>query len=237
MTCRESTSGIKIWLARTSLRRICPATNLQNAQFRDAVVVGASFANTNLTQQQLLSVSGTFQSIDLSGNNLEGWLFSGKELLNAKLSATNLTNANFSSAKLTAADFTGAAIAGASFAKTTGPSGFIKEQLYSTASYQQLRTTIHIAKRQRSVRMGFQWSGHQWLRLQQRKRIGADFAGAVINGATLAHTGLAKEQLYSSASFQQRDLRGISLQSNDLSGWDFSGQNLGGANLRGALRW
>ena len=46
--------------------------------------------------------------------------------------------------------------------------------------------------------------------------------------------GFTKEQLYSTASYQEKNLQGIGLQSNDLSGWDFSGQNLTGAFLGGS---
>ena len=38
--------------------------------------------------------------------------------------------------------------------------------------------------------------------------------------------GFTKEQLYSTASYQAKNLAGIGLYSNGLSGWDFSGQNL-----------
>jgi uncharacterized protein YjbI with pentapeptide repeats len=68
----------------------------------------------------------------------------------------------------------------------------------------------------------------------------ANFAGATVHGASFAgagHTGLSREQLYSTASYQEKDLRGISFSTtvafypvgSDLSGWDFNGQDLTGA--------
>ena len=51
-------------------------------------------------------------------------------------------------------------------------------------------------------------------------------------GDYLGHSsGFTKEQLYSTASYQQRNLRGIGLRGNDLTGWDFSGQDLTGADF------
>jgi uncharacterized protein YjbI with pentapeptide repeats len=60
----------------------------------------------------------------------------------------------------------------------------------------------------------------------------ANLAGATVTGADFSLTtshGFTKEQLYSTASYQQRNLRGIGLRYNDLTGWDFSGQDLTGA--------
>ncbi len=57
----------------------------------------------------------------------------------------------------------------------------------------------------------------------------ANLSGTVVRGAQLWFTtthGFTKEQLYSTASYQDRDLRGIRLSDNDLTGWNFSGQDL-----------
>ena len=61
----------------------------------------------------------------------------------------------------------------------------------------------------------------------------ANLAGAMVTGASFAEhiDGFTKEQLYSTASYQQRNLRGIGLSDNDLTGWDFSGQDLTGADF------
>jgi uncharacterized protein YjbI with pentapeptide repeats len=77
----------------------------------------------------------------------------------------------------------------------------------------------------------------------------ADFGGADVRGANFGSayypvagsfgTGISLPQLYSTASYQTRELSGIRLQRNYLAGGNFAGQNLqgadfGGANLRGA---
>ena len=56
----------------------------------------------------------------------------------------------------------------------------------------------------------------------------ADFSGAVITNASFsaAPNGLTEQQLYSTASYKGKDLRGVSLYSVNAAGWDFSGQDL-----------
>jgi uncharacterized protein YjbI with pentapeptide repeats len=73
---------------------------------------------------------------------------------------------------------------------------------------------------------------------------GANLTGTIFSGATFNYTtilgGLTKEQFYSTANYQQKDLRGIRFglslclcgtPLNDLTGWDLSGQDLTNANL------
>ena len=61
---------------------------------------------------------------------------------------------------------------------------------------------------------------------------GADLSGAIITEADFAGTSVTKEQLYSTASYQAKDLRGIQLTtSDDLADWDFSGQDLTNARI------
>lgn len=64
---------------------------------------------------------------------------------------------------------------------------------------------------------------------------GAQLSRAVVEGASFAETisnGLTADQLYSTSSYQQGELRGVGLARNDLRGWNFAGQNLSGANLQ-----
>jgi uncharacterized protein YjbI with pentapeptide repeats len=177
-------------------------------------------------------------------NNLTGGDFSGQDLTRADFSSSTLTNANLA----------GAMVTGAGFSNTTSR-GFTKEQLYSTVSYQQ--------RNLRGIGLGYNdltgWDfsgqdlapayfGYSTLtnaNLSETNLAGADFfvstltnanlTGAMVTGASFAGvTGFTKEQLYSTANYQQKDLRGIGLTSNDLSGWDFSGQDLRNANFSGS---
>lgn len=69
---------------------------------------------------------------------------------------------------------------------------------------------------------------------------GANLSGALITGAVFSNgflsdgPGLTKEQIYSTTSYQRKDLQGVAFP-DDLSGWDFSGQNLTNAYLSGGL--
>ncbi len=62
----------------------------------------------------------------------------------------------------------------------------------------------------------------------------ANLSGAFVSGANLNGTtrrGFTKDQLYSTASYLAKDLRGIGLASNTLAGWDFFQQDLRQANF------
>jgi uncharacterized protein YjbI with pentapeptide repeats len=220
--------------------------NFTNAKFDGAVVNGADFGSTNLTQEQLYSTD-SYKARDLRGvglsyavnpccntvvlpaNDLTGWNFRGQDLTGARFGESTLANA----------DFSGAIVAGAGFGATT-TGGFTKEQLYSTASYQ--------AKDLRGVGLGGNnlagWDfGGQDLTgagLGWSDLTAADFEHAIVSGAhfndAIAH-GFRKEQLYSTASYRAKDLSGIDLGGiqgaggNDLTDWDFSDQDLTGASF------
>ena len=67
--------------------------------------------------------------------------------------------------------------------------------------------------------------------------MGADFTNAQVRGASLRDVtfyGFTATQLYSTASYQVRDLSGIGLMRNNLYGWNFAGQNLTNAIFFGA---
>jgi uncharacterized protein YjbI with pentapeptide repeats len=236
--------------------------DLKDADLTNAVVTGAWFDVTTslgFTKEQLYSTASyqakNLNGIGLSHNDLTGWDFSGQDLNHARFDYATLTNADLTEADLTGtsfgfaiftnADLTGAVVAGAGFASTTHQ-GFTKEQLYSTASY--------AAKDLRGIYFGDALDA--WYPGPGNDLTGWDFSGqnltgATFNSATLANAdltgaiitesifwnvtqrGFTKEQLYSTASYQAKDLQGISLLGNNMTGWDFSGQNLTNANLQG----
>ena len=68
--------------------------------------------------------------------------------------------------------------------------------------------------------------------LQGSQLTNVDLTGALVRGTSFDNTtGFTKDQLYSTQSYQNKDLTGIGLGNNDLTGWDFSGQNLAYADL------
>ena len=50
-------------------------------------------------------------------------------------------------------------------------------------------------------------------------------------GADFGGSNLTADQLYSTASYQAKDLHGIGLDGCDLTGWNLANQNLTGADL------
>jgi uncharacterized protein YjbI with pentapeptide repeats len=125
-------------------------------------------------------------------------------------------------------------VAGASFG---GAIGFTREQLLSTASYQE--KNLRGVELRRIDLTGCDLSGIDLSNayLDLSTLTGANLAGAIVTGATLQDTtsrGFTKEQLYSTARYQARDLRGIRLEENDLTDWDFSAQDLSNAFLSGS---
>jgi uncharacterized protein YjbI with pentapeptide repeats len=220
------------------------ASRLTGATFTSAKVTGARFESTiGFTQEQLYATA-SYQEKDLKGisfgtflvepysgshNNLTGWNFSRQ----------NLTDANFGAARLTKSDFSGAVVKGASFG---GTSGFTKERLYETASYQAKNlqgiglSGLDLASwnfRGQDLSNAFLW----WANFTN-----ADLTDAIVNGARFGYAiGFTKEQLYSTASYRAKDLRGFSVGGDwfpsrlDLTDWDFRGQNLTDANLSDAI--
>jgi uncharacterized protein YjbI with pentapeptide repeats len=204
---------------------------LTGARFNGAIVTGTNLGSTGLTSEQLYSTA-SYQAKDLRGiglgfNDLTGWDFSGQNLMNASLGNATLAHANLS----------GAVIMGANFESWIS-GALTKQQLYSTASYQ--------AKDLRGIRFsqldltGWDFSGQNLTGaiFYDAMLTNANLAGAVVSNTN--SSSLTREQLYSTASYQTKNLRGIGLSggwvaanwlSADLTGWDFSGQDLTGASL------
>ena len=191
-------------------------------------VPGAQLQNRNLS------------FADLSGRTLERVDFSGSNLSNASLAEANLVGTSYDGANLLDADFMQAIITEARFDNTD----LSQSQLYSTASYRNrnLRgvTLNNVSGADFSA---FDLAGAQfWGDVSN-----VDFTDAIIKGALLPFD-TTREQLYSTASYQQRDLAEIglgmrmdslNLSQQDLRASFFSSSNfvnvdLSDANLAGA---
>ena len=123
------------------------------------------------------------------------------ELESAALYITDLTGANFE-----ASDLTNAVLSGANLTNAT-----LTDVILTGANLGQF--------------------GDWW---PPANLTGANMDGAVVAGAlftSMTRYGFTQEQLYSTRSYQAKDLQGISLSDNDLTGWDFRGQNLTNAFL------
>jgi uncharacterized protein YjbI with pentapeptide repeats len=135
------------------------------------------------------------------------------------------------SAVLTNAKLAGAVVTGANFASAQG---FTRDQLYSTASYE--------AKNLQGVSLndndlsGWDFNGLNLASAGFHSAIltGANLSGAIVTRAQFGSTtsrGFSRDQLYSTASYDAKNLQGIGLSGNNLSGWDFVGQDLTGADF------
>ena len=196
-----------------------------NADFTGAMVNGTIFDGSDLTKEQLYTTA-SYQQKNLQGiafflHDLSGWDFSGQNLTGADLGATDLTGANLA----------GAMIADSLLGSVEG---LTEEQFASTASYQQ--KNLRDIDLSNNDFTGWDFSGQDLSRtgFERATLAGADFSDAIVEAARFDSTvvnGFTKDQLYSTASYQQKQLQRIRLRNNNLDGWDFIGQDLRGANL------
>jgi uncharacterized protein YjbI with pentapeptide repeats len=209
-----------------------------------ATVAQADFSGTTargFTQEQLYSTA-SYQQKNLRGiqfrsgdDSLSGWDLSGQDLTNASFYNANLTNANLAGANLTEAFLSESTLRGANLAGAivTGTdlsnSGLTKEQLYSTASYQQ--KNLRGVGFSRNDLTGWDFRGQDLTDASFfiATLTNADLTGAIVTGA--GFHDITKEQLYSTASYHQKNLQGIRILDSDLTGWDLRGQDLSNAAL------
>jgi uncharacterized protein YjbI with pentapeptide repeats len=205
----------------------------------------SSYQASDLREIRL--VGNDFTGGRFGGQNLTKADLSRATLTSADFRQANLANAAFYYATLTDANFTDAEVRGASFYRGGSctvecepvGTGISLPQLYSTASYQAHDLT--------GIDLGFNdlrganFAGQNLTNADffAANLTDADFAGADISGANfgiaynsigrppgLRGTGITLAQLYSTASYQAKDLSGIRLDYNYLASGNFAGQNL-----------
>ncbi len=235
------------------------SANLVGADFTSAILAGAIFDQADirgvifnqsylggdeLSTAQLYSTA-SYQSGDLTGvrlfsHDLSGWNFSGKNLSSGSFGGSYLNNADLSNANLTGVDL-GFNVTGANFtdAVLTGAyisaSGFTPGQLYSTASYKNhdLRG-IHFTNANVNL-SGWDLSNQDLTGVEFRSisLAGTNFSNAIINDARFESINpgtFTPAQLYSTASYQNHDLRGLRLSASG-NAFDLTLQDLTGADL------
>ncbi len=204
-------------------------STMSNTNLTDARVAGADFQRTTslgFNKEQLYATRSyrqkTLQGVNLGENDLTSWDFAGQDL----------TNASFAKATLKNITLDGAIVNGASFAGVLD--GFHMGLVYSTASY-QARSLRGVDLSGNTLAGGnFHSQDLTNADLSSTTLTHADLTAATVMGTRFWETtsrGFTKEQLYSTSSYQQKNLQGVGLVSNDLSGWDFSGQDLRDADL------
>ncbi len=232
---------------------------LSNTDFTDAIVEGANFNYSSpITSGSKLNTEQLYSTASYKNKNLTGCGFANIDLTKCNFTGINLTNVVFTATRLAGCDFTDAIIEGASFAATESK-GFDQEQLYSTASYKNknLRGVsfgnndlFHISYKnlfgwnftgQDLTNASFSYSLISGIFHSNSTRSiiltdaiieGANFEGLQTDGDS--KYGISAEQLYSTASYKNKNLTGIKFGHNYMVGFDFTGQNMTNVSFWGA---
>ena len=230
--------------------------SLAGAAFNLAIVKGANFKDVTsrgFTRSQLATTDsfnvGDMQGIDLSDNDLSGWIFQSLDLTDAAFRNSNLNGATFHYAKLQNVDFTGATLKGAKMWGVT-TRGFTEAQLATVGSdlqgielafndlsgwnFQGRDLTNALLSLSDLADADFSGANLTNVSLHGAALGNANFVGATVKGVSLEDTtsrGFTREQFESTADFQAKDLQGIRLWNNNLTDWDFGGHNLSHAAL------
>jgi uncharacterized protein YjbI with pentapeptide repeats len=176
--------------------------NLFSANFTDAIVVGANFATQTggVTAAQIYSTASyknkDITGISLYGNDLTGW----------DLNDLVIRNVEFREAK-----------------------GLMSGQIYSTASYKN-RDLRGVKFESLDVSdWNFANQNLEGASFNLSKLTDTSFFNANVRGSSFFaqnYDSLTSAQLYSTASYQNRDLSGIGFVNANMRGWDLSRQNL-----------
>ncbi|MEZ6119159.1 MAG: pentapeptide repeat-containing protein [Pirellulaceae bacterium] len=132
----------------------------------------------------------------------------------------DLSNANLYNSTLADTDLSGATVTGADLSDTTSR-GFTKEQLCPTASYREKNLQELSWPTMTYQGWDFRDQNLESANFARSKLTNVNLSGTTVAGAKFARTslrGFTKEQLYSTASYQAKNLAGIDLSENYLSG-------------------
>ena len=175
---------------------------------------------------------------DYTNSNFASANLTNASFIDATLSGANFTNANlnyvsFVDALLDDADFTNSIITNTNMGKVV-VRGFTKEQLYSTASYKNRDLTGIILANNNLKDWNFSGQNLTNAYFHLADLMGVDFTNSIITGAYIGHSdNFTKEQLYSTASYKNKDLTGVQFDDLKMNGWNFAGQNLTNASFSG----
>jgi len=234
---------------------------LSNTDFTDAIVEGANFNYSSpITSGSKLNTEQLYSTASYKNKNLTGCGFANIDLTKCNFTGINLTNVVFTATRLAGCDFTDAIIEGASFRNTVS-NGFNQEQLYSTASYKNKNLRGVSFARNDLLRLNgnpsaWDFSGQDLTNADFSYSLitGANYSNvfrpviltdAIIEGADFSNLqtyeayaglkyGITSSQLYSTASYKNKNLTGIKFGDNYMVGFDFTGQNMTNVSFWGA---
>lgn len=171
---------------------------------------------------------GELSGHDFANQSLKNSTWTHADLSNVSFKGANLDGANFEDASLNGTDFTDAIITNMYWGAS-----FTRNQLYSTASYKN-KDLSGLKLEYYKFNNNLDLSGQNLNGASFRNcTLGmVDFTDAWINNVSFySAKSFAAEQLYSTASYKNKDLSGIDFRFVDVKNWDFSGQNLSGVNF------
>jgi uncharacterized protein YjbI with pentapeptide repeats len=207
---------------------IVNGSEFQNSSGTTFFVPGADFSKSNITQAQLQSTNSyktkNLFGIQLRGNDLSHWDFSGQNLVYANFAGANLSGTDFTNADIRGTVDNNGTIYQTAFFFTPN---FTQAQLQSTASYQKKDLSLVRFSMNNLSGWDFHDQSLLYSSFASSNVTGADFANAAVLGTDFSDSiGFTQTQLKSTSSYVNANLSGIKLQGNDLRHWDFSGQDL-----------
>jgi uncharacterized protein YjbI with pentapeptide repeats len=248
-----SLSGAEIRGVDFSKLRIVDPESLQLIVYGSGITLDQIYSTASYREHDLSGIglaNNSFSGANFIDQNLANANFSGAKLAGG-FNRADLSGANFSRAYLAGANFTDADVRGASFHRGYCPSlcpnfspgsGIALAQLYSTASYQghDLRG-IDLSNNDLSC-ADFTGQNLAKSNFMAADLTNADFTGSDIRGASFApivftfvgpdirRGTITLAQLYSTASYRNRDLSDVSFGVQAFTGGNFIGQKMTNAN-------
>jgi len=221
------------------------SAKVQNADFSGALISGADFSGSTFNGVQLYSTRSyqekDLRGIGLNGKNLSGGDFSGQNLSGSSFFEANVSNTSFAEADLSGAGFQHAVLGTANFTNSrVNNANFFgtqlsRDQLFSTQSWQDKNlsglTLPEYFNLSYTNLSSFNLTGMDFSVINIAN---ADITGSIINGSSFSmrtNYPVSKQQLFSTQSWQQKDLSGVRITGGDFAGIDFSGFDLTNAGL------
>jgi uncharacterized protein YjbI with pentapeptide repeats len=234
--------------------------NLTNASFRNATLTSADFTHANLTGAELVAATLTGANLtqaNINNASLIGAALTGVDFTNAQVQGADLTGAtyhgftaaqlystySYQAKNLTAVSLIANNHAGWNFASQNMANSKFSGADLTGSNLRQANLTNADFGYVTLTNAGLSHANLTDADFSEAYLTGADFSDAEIRGANFQanapRTGITLSQLYSTASYQVRDLTGVWFYGNNLSDGNFVGQNLtnvffDGATLTGA---
>lgn len=239
---------------------------LTGADFTNTIVDNLSYLGA-ISAEQLYStanyqrgdLSGIRFSEEECATDLSGWDLTGQNLSNAILESAHMDravfvnanldqaqfyngsrarNANFENAQFTNVDINGSSFRGANFAGATlrGTTAYFAG--FENANFRGVNLAGFGISDSTAAGADFSGASLSGSGIGYSSVAGADFTNANLSRASLSYVmGFTQEQLYSSASYAEKDLNGFRLSvfptplDSQFSETDLSGQNLENSHL------